>query len=75
VAIAVRLAAHIQQLSFFAVPVDSPAVPVVSGGVCPGGQGLGEDGCAEAGTDVTVLADGVGELVEPAVLFGDLEVR
>jgi len=57
-----------------AVPVALPPVVVVGGGVGAGREGLAQAGCAVAGADVAVPADGVGELDEPAVLLGDLEV-
>ena len=55
------------------VPISVPAVVVVGSGVGAGGQGLSQAWRSVAGTDVTVPADGVGELDEPSVLFGDLE--
>jgi hypothetical protein len=55
------------------VPVDGPAVPVVGCGVCAGGQGLVETGCAVTHAVVAVPADGVGEFDEAAVLFSDLK--
>jgi len=48
-------------------------VEIVGGCVGPSGEGLAEPGRSVAGADVPVPADGVGELDEPAVLFGDLE--
>ena len=57
-----------------AIPVALPPVVVIRGGVGPGRQGFAQAWCAVAGTDVAVPADRVGELHEPAVLLGDLEV-
>jgi hypothetical protein len=45
----------------------------VPSGVLPGRQGLADPGRPVAQADVTVAADRVGELGEPAVLFGDHE--
>ncbi len=52
-----------------------PLLPVLQAGVAAGGQRLADAGRSPAQADVAVLADGVGELGEPAVLSGDQERR
>jgi len=44
------------------------ALPLLQAGVAAGGQRFADTGCSPAQADVAVLADGVGELGEPAVL-------
>ena len=55
--------------------VACPLVVVVGCGVGAGGQCFADAGCAVAGADVAVAADGVGEFDEPAVLPGGQERR